>query len=62
MTAVHGVCFSPDGTRLASAGDDKTVKLWDARTGEESRTLEGHTGKVHSVCFSPDGQRPHFTL
>jgi WD40 repeat protein len=56
-SAVHSVCFSPDGRRLASASDDMTVKVWDAVTGDEIRTLKGHTSAVHSVCFSPDGRR-----
>jgi tetratricopeptide (TPR) repeat protein len=51
------VAFSPDGQRLASGSVDNTVKLWDARTGQELLTLRGHTGSVTSVAFSPDGQR-----
>jgi tetratricopeptide (TPR) repeat protein len=51
------VCFSPDGHRLASASEDQTVKVWDARTGQEVLTLRGHTDVVRSVCFSPDGRR-----
>jgi WD40 repeat protein/tetratricopeptide (TPR) repeat protein len=51
------VCFSPDGTRLASASGDRTVKLWDAQTGQEVLELKGHTGAVYAVCFSPDGKR-----
>ena len=33
------------------------MKVWDARTGQESLTLKGHTGQVNSVAFSPDGKR-----
>ena len=54
---VTSVAFSPDGKRLASAGHDGTVKVWDAATGQETLTLKGHTGRVTSVAFSPDGKR-----
>ena len=54
---VNGVCFSPDGTRLASASGDETVKVWDASTGQELLTLNGHSNDVMGVCFSPDGTR-----
>ena len=49
------VSFSPDGTLLASASDDNTVKLWNVATGTNIATLEGHTNSVYSVAFSPDG-------
>ena len=51
------MAFSPDGRRIVSGSDDKTVKVWDAATGQETLTLKGHTGEVHSVAFSPDGRR-----
>jgi WD40 repeat protein len=47
--------LSRDGTRLATAGDDATVRLWDLGTGE-SRALRGHRGAVNDVAFSPDGR------
>jgi RNA polymerase sigma factor (sigma-70 family) len=53
---VASVCFSPDGKRLASAGDE-TVRVWDAQNGQELLTLKGHDSMVSSVCFSPDGKR-----
>ncbi|RKK90938.1 hypothetical protein BFJ68_g16338, partial [Fusarium oxysporum] len=41
--SVTSVEFSNDGKLIASASDDKTVKIWNVATGEEERTLEGHT-------------------
>ena len=52
---IRSLTFSPDGTTLASASFDKTVKLWDIRTGECLKTLQGH-GRVNSVSISPDGK------
>jgi dipeptidyl aminopeptidase/acylaminoacyl peptidase len=54
---VSSVAFSPDGKTIASASDDRTVRLWDAKSGEEIGTpLEGHRDWVMSVAFSPDGK------
>ncbi|KAI4733289.1 WD40 repeat-like protein, partial [Aureobasidium sp. EXF-12298] len=53
---VGSVAFSPDGQVVASASDDRTVRLWDAQTGEQVQKLEGHEESVRSVAFSPDGQ------
>jgi WD40 repeat protein len=55
--AVNGVAISPDGRRLASASDDHSVKVWDARTGQEVFTFQGHSDGVSGVVFSPDGLR-----
>src|SRR5262245_39837523 len=51
---VNQVAFSPDGTRIASAGGDgdATVKLWDSQTGELLRTLGEHDRGVYNLAFS----------
>jgi WD40 repeat protein len=54
--AEPGFVVSPDGKRLLSWGDDKTVRLWDVETGKELRKLEGHSDKAAGV-FSPDGKQ-----
>ncbi|KAK3368966.1 hypothetical protein B0T24DRAFT_346198 [Lasiosphaeria ovina] len=54
---VQSVAFSPDGSRIASGSGDKTIRIWDAKSGKEVRKLEGHSDWVRSVAFSPDGSR-----
>src|SRR5262249_824293 len=49
--------FSGSGRRLASSGEDKTVRIWDATTGREVLGLHGHTERCGCLAFSPDGQR-----
>ncbi|MCK1386638.1 caspase family protein [Bradyrhizobium sp. 21] len=53
--SVNAVAISPDGRTLASGSNDKTLKLWNAASGRELRTLSGHTFNVLAIAFSPDG-------
>src|SRR5262249_26473627 len=49
----YGVSFSPDGRWLAAGSDDGVVRVWDADTGRDAFTLEGHTNSVRGVAFHP---------
>ena len=52
---VTAVAFSPDGTTLASASADSTIKIWNKKTGQLLRTLTGHVHGVCCIAYSPDG-------
>lgn len=58
-TLVSDIAFSPDGRKLATAGDDKTVKIWDIATGRPPQTQLSfpHLFKVRDVVFLPTGDR-----
>ena len=53
---VNSVTISPDGKYIVSGSGDKTIKIWDIKTGECLNTLEGHSYWVNSVTISPDGK------
>jgi sterol desaturase/sphingolipid hydroxylase (fatty acid hydroxylase superfamily)/DNA-binding beta-propeller fold protein YncE len=54
---VQGVAISGDGKIIVSACKDGTVKVWDAATGREERTILGSTSGVLSVAISAEGER-----
>jgi WD40 repeat protein/3',5'-cyclic AMP phosphodiesterase CpdA len=53
--SVSSVAFSSDGSLVASAGDDRVVRLWEVATGRARALLAGHSDRIRSVAFSPDG-------
>jgi len=54
--SVQGVVYSPDGTRVCTSGEDRTVQVWDVQTGKLLLTLKGHIGSVVGLAYSPDGK------
>ncbi len=51
------VAYAPDGRHIISGSDDRTIRIWDAKTGTAvGGPLRGHTDLVWSVTYSPDGR------
>lgn len=53
---INHVQFSPDGRLIASASFDKSVKIWDGRTGKYLTVLRGHVQAVYMVAWSADSR------
>lgn len=56
MQLVNDVKFSPDGRRIASASFDKSIKLWDGKSGKYLASLRGHVGAVYQISWSSDSR------
>ena len=54
--AISALAFSPDGTMLATASTDYSIRLWDFAKRQRLATLQGHLSEVWALAFSPDGQ------
>jgi WD40 repeat protein len=54
---VNALAVTPDGRLAISGSTDKTLKVWDLRSGKEIATLSGHHGAVYALAVTPDGRR-----
>lgn len=54
---VFAVAFSPDGTRLAAAAADRSIRLFDVASRQQQKMIEDHADWVMDVAWSPDGKK-----
>lgn len=53
---VHAACLSKNGSRLLTASEDRTARVWDVKSGREALRID-HSRPVHWVSFSEDETR-----
>lgn len=53
---VQALSFAPDGKQLASAGNDRVVRVWDVASGAMLAALAGHAHPVNALAYAPDGK------
>jgi WD40 repeat protein len=61
MARITGLAFTPDGSQLVSASEDKLIRVWDVATGKTLRAIRGEAdvvlaGKIYAMVLSPDGK------
>jgi len=54
---VNGLAVTADGKLLVTAGDDKTVRVWDVASAKQLRAFQGHQTKLIAVAVRPDGRQ-----
>ena len=55
--AVFGIALSPDGTKLATAGADRAIRIFELATQKQVLNIEDHADWVMDVAWSPDGKK-----
>ena len=54
---ILSICVTPDGSKIVSASNDGTIRIWDINTGTQIREFEGDKDGVISICITPDGKK-----